>query len=278
MPRRKATPAPVSVWDAVPDVVQAETLLKETQERLRALPPSPSPEQAQQEVVDAAVTAMRTEGAPIPSDIGERAAAAHVSALARYAERIALQTAVSSLQRRMPFLKSRGAKTVLTSLSAQLDEILAEVRVITGRSGRLVNGDAALAAGDPGVADYRRLGELVGAVDEIRSAQRAVYSETGDIGVLSTLYREGHDQFRGVRSEPLPADVLDVIRGQKPRGVPFLLFMADSGRAWLPVDVEELTEEARDAEDAGVPDDGRSTYWQRATTVADPPAPRPDHF
>jgi hypothetical protein len=49
--------------------------------------------------------------------------------------------------------------------------------------------------------------------------------------------------------------------------------MADSGRAWLPVDVEELTDEARDAEDVGTPDDGRNPFWQRETTVSEPSAP-----
>ena len=71
---RKTTPAPASVWDAAPDVKQAEKLLDETRERLQALPPAPSPEEARQAVIDAAVNAQRTDGAPIPADIGERAA------------------------------------------------------------------------------------------------------------------------------------------------------------------------------------------------------------
>jgi hypothetical protein len=272
MPRRKTTPAPASVWDAVPDVVQAEKLLDETQERLRTLPQSPSPEQAQQAVIDAAVEAMRTDGAPIPADVGERAAEAHRGALALYAERLALHSAVNSLRRRIPFLKSRGSRTVLGALATQLDEVLTEVREIIARSGRL-DGDSAIEAGEQGIADYKRLRELVGVVDEIRRVQRSVYGEIGDSGVLASLYRDGHDQFRGVRAEPLPTNVQAVVTGRRRRDVPFLLYMADSGRAWLPVDVEELTDEARDAEDVGTPDDGRNPFWQRETTVSEPSAP-----
>jgi hypothetical protein len=100
-----------------------------------------------------------------------------------------------------------------------------------------------------------------------------VYGEIGDSGVLASLYRDGHDQFRGVRAEPLPTNVQAVVTGRRRRDVPFLLYMADSGRAWLPVDVEELTDEARDAEDVGTPDDGRNPFWQRETTVSEPSAP-----
>ncbi|MER7482803.1 hypothetical protein ABTX60_35070 [Streptomyces sp. NPDC126510] len=215
---------------------------------------------------------MRTDGAPIPGDIGERASAACTAALAPYAERLALHTAVNALRRRMPFLKSRGSRTILAALAAQLGDVLSEVRTIIERSGHL-DGDSAIEAGAQGIADYKRLRGLVGTVDEIRRAQRSVYAETGDMGVLASLYREGHDQFRGVRSEPLPADVMAVVRGGR-RDVRFLLYMAESGRAWLPVDVEELTDEARDAEDVGSPDDGRNPFWQRETTVPEPSAPR----
>ena len=272
MPRRKTTPAPASVWDAAPDVKQAEKLLDETRERLQALPPAPSPEEAQQAVIDAAVNAQRTDGAPIPADIGERAAEAYTAALAPHAERLALHTAVSALSRRMPLLKSRASRVVLETLAAQLADVLTEVRAIVERSGHL-DGDSAIEAGDQGIEDYKRLRELVGVVDELRSVQRSVYTETGDRGVLATLYREGHDQFRGVRTEPLPAAVAAVVAGRRRRDVPFLLYMADSGRAWLPVDVEELTDEARDAEDLGRPDDGRNPLWQRETTVSEPSAP-----
>ncbi|MFE6363002.1 hypothetical protein ACFVP3_23765 [Streptomyces sp. NPDC057806] len=273
MPRRKTTPTPASVWDAVPGVVQAEKLLKDTAERLAALPPALSPEDAQQAVIDAAVDAMRTDGAPIPADIGERAAAARMAALAPYAERLACHTAASTLRRRLPFLKSRGSRIVLEALGTQLDDVLTEVRTIVERSGHL-DGDSAIEAGDQGIADYKRLRELVGVVDELRRVQRSVYAETADRGVLASLYREGHDQFRGVRAEPLPADVRAVVEGRKGRDVPFLIFMAESGRAWLPVDVEELTDEARDAESVGTPDDGRNPFWQRETTTQEPSAPR----
>ncbi|MFE6471494.1 hypothetical protein ACFVGP_09105 [Streptomyces rochei] len=288
MPRRKTTPAPASVWDAVPDVVQAEKLLKETEERLRALPPTPTPEEARQAVIDAAVDAQRTDGAPIPADIGERAAGAYTAALAPHAERLALATAVNALKRRLPLLKSRGSRSVLAALSAQLDDVLAEVREITDRSGRL---DAATAidAGEQGVADYRRLTELVAVVDDIRKTQRSVYGETGDKGVLASLYRQGHDQFCGIpttqpddvgqwsRAEPsgaLPADVLEVVQGRRRRDVPFLLYMAESGRAWLPLDVEELEDEARGAENTGTPEGDRNPFYQRETAVSEPSAPR----
>lgn len=288
MTRRKTTPAPASVWDAVPDVVQAEKQLKETEERLRALPSTPTPEEARQAVIDAAVDAQRTDGAPIPADIGEQAAGAYTAALAPHAERLALATAVNALRRRLPLLKSRGSRAVLAALSAQLDDVLTEVREILARSGHL-DADSAIEAGEQGLTDYRRLRELVAVVDDIRRTQRSVYAETGDKGVLASLYRQGHDQFRGIpvaqdedgsqwrrteRPGALPADVLDVVQGRRRRDVPFLIFMAESGRAWLPVDVEGLEDEARDAEDLGTPDDGANPFYQRETTVIEPSAPR----
>ncbi|CAL9377881.1 hypothetical protein [Streptomyces sp. enrichment culture] len=277
MTRRKA---PASVWDAVPDVVQAEKQLKETEDRLRVLPPSPTPDEARQAVIDAAVEAQRVDGAPIPADIGEKAAGAYTAALAPHAERLALATAVNALRRRLPLLKSRGSRAVLAALAAQLDGVLAEVREITDRSGRL---DAATAidAGEQGIADYRRLTELVSVVDDVRKTQRSVYGETGDKGVLASLYRQGHDQFRGIpttqpddvgqwsRAEPsgaLPADVLDVVQGRRRRDVSFLLYMAESGRAWLPLDVEELEAEARGAEETGTPDDSSNPLNQRESS------------
>ena len=113
----------------------------------------------------------------------------------------------------MPLLKSRASRVVLETLAAQLADVLTEVRAIVERSGHL-DGDSAIEAGDQGIEDYKRLRELVGVVDELRSVQRSVYTEIGDRGVLATLYREGHDQFRGVRTEPLPAAVAAVVAGR----------------------------------------------------------------
>ncbi|MEU3240083.1 hypothetical protein ACFYNH_36680 [Streptomyces anthocyanicus] len=282
MARRK-TSAPASVWDAVPDVVDAEKQLRETEERLRALPRTPTPEEARQAVIDAAVEAQRTDGAPIPADIGERAAEAYTAAIAPHAERLALATAVNALRRRLPLLMSRGSRSVLAALAAQLDDVMTEVREITDRSGRLENADVADEADDRDAAmtDYRRLKELVQVVNDVRETQRRVYAETGDAGVLASLYRQGHDQFCGIpttqpddvgqwsRAEPsgaLPADVLDVVQGRRRRDVPFLLYMAESGRAWLPLDVEELEAEARGAENTGTPADGSNPLSQRETS------------
>ncbi|MEU0225229.1 hypothetical protein ABZ177_12870 [Streptomyces sp. NPDC006284] len=287
MPRRKTTPAPASVWDAVPDVQVAEKQLKETEERLSSLPRTPTPEEARQEVIDVAVEAQRTDGAPIPADIGERAAEAYTAAIAPHAERLALATAVNALRRRMPLLKSRGSRSVLAALSAQLDDVLTEVREIVARSGHL-DADSAIEAGEQGLTDYRRLRELVGVVDDIRTTQRSVYAATGDAGVLASLYRQGHDQFCGIPAQEgddgspyrrtphpdaLPADVLDVVQGRRRRDVPFLIYMAESGRAWLPVDLEELTGAARDAEDVGTPDDGANPFDLRETVTEELSAP-----
>ncbi|MFE5544763.1 hypothetical protein ACFQ71_13210 [Streptomyces sp. NPDC056534] len=259
-----------SVWSSVPELTQAEELLRATKERLQALPPSLSPDEARQAVLDAAVSALVRDGeAKFPLDIGERAVEAHTAALAPHSERTALRLAIATLQRRMPYLKMRGATTALTALAAQLDDVVSEARAIVERSGHL-DGDAAIEGGEQGIADYRRLRDLVDVVNEIRRTQRSVYQETGDAGVLSSLYREGHDEFRGVRGLPLPADVLDVVQGRKRRGVPFLIFMAESGRAWVATSVEELTDEARAAEDLGVPDDGANPFWHREA-----PAPQP---
>lgn len=285
---RRRTTTPASVWDAVPDVVTAEKLLKETEERLHALPPTPTPEEARQAVIDAAVDAQRTDGVPIPADIGERAAEAYTAAIAPHAERLALHTAVNALRRRLPFLKRRGSRVVLEKLAAQLDDVMAEVRDIIAGSGHL-DADTAIEAGEQGLNDYRRLRELVGVVDEIRKTQRDVYAETVDRGVLASLYRQGHDQFRGIpaqdsggpsayRSAPhpgaLPADVLAVVRGRRRRDVPFLIWMAESGRAWLPIDVEELTEVSRSAEDAGKPAEESNPFSQHETRVPEPSAPQ----
>jgi hypothetical protein len=273
MPRRK-TPTPnASVWDAVPAVAHAEKLLTETQERLSALPLSPLPEEARQEVIDAAVRALRTDGTPIPTDIGDVAAQAFTAALAPYSERLALTTAEHSLRRRIPFLKSQGATTVLEALAVRLDDVMTEVRAIVERSGHL-DGDTAIEAGDQGITDYRRLRELVGAVDEIRRVQRSVYAEIGDVGVLSSFYRAGHDEFRNVRREPLPADIVAVVEGQRRRGVPFLIFMAESGRAWLATSLEALEDEAADVDNADEP----AEYWQHSATVTAPSSPRPTRF
>ncbi|MFH8803219.1 hypothetical protein ACH4F6_27060 [Streptomyces sp. NPDC017936] len=188
---------------------------------------------------------------------------------------------MNALRRRMPFLKSRGARVVLEALAAQLDDVLSETRTVIERSGHL-DADSAIEAGEQGLTDYRRLRELVGVVDEIRKTQRSVYAEVGDAGVLASLYRQGHDQFRdvptmrrdeggspyqGVIAGTLPADVMAVVTGRRRRDVPFLIYMAESGRAWLPVDVEELAEVSRGAEDVGTPDDGANPLWLRESTT-----------
>ncbi|MFJ8599969.1 hypothetical protein ACIREM_14820 [Streptomyces shenzhenensis] len=174
------------------------------------------------------MTAMRTDRAPIPADIGERAAAARTAALAPHAERLALHAAVNALRRRMPFLKSRGARDVLSALATQLDDVLTEVQEIVARSGRL-DAESAIEGGEQGLSDYRRLRELVGVVDAIRRVQRSVYAEVGDSGVLASLYRAGHDQFRDVPSaRPSEGDS------------PFRGAVADA----LPADVQAVVEEA----------------------------------
>ncbi|MET7756798.1 hypothetical protein ABZT27_19165 [Streptomyces sp. NPDC005389] len=236
------------------------------------LPPSPTPDEARQAVLDDAVSALVRDGEQIPPDIGEQASAAYTAALAPHSERLALRLAISTLRRRMPYLKAQGATGVLNALAARLDDVVSEARAIVERSGRL-DGDAAIEGGEQGIADYKRLQELVGVVNDIRRTQRSVYQEIGDTGVLSSLYRDGHDEFRGVRGTPLPADVLDVVQGRKRRGVPFLIFMAETGRAWVATSVDELTDEARAAEDLGVPDDGANPFWHRETPIQQPSQP-----
>lgn len=223
----------------------------------------------------------------MPPDIGERAAQAHIAALAPHAEYLALSAAVNSLRRRIPFLKSRGSRTILEALAGRLEDVLTEVRTITERSGPLT-AETAIEGGEQSITDYTRLRELVGTVDDIRKTQRQVYAAVGDAGVLASLYAAGHDQFRGVsvaqhgesrfRAAPdpneLPTHVKAVVEGRRRRDVPFLLYMAQSGRAWLPVDVEELADEAHSAEDVGSPEDGRNPFWQREVTVAEPSTPQ----
>ncbi|WP_261991349.1 hypothetical protein [Streptomyces sp. OR43] len=232
--------------------------MTQTEARLSALAPAPSPEHARKAVVDAAVSALRSDGTPIPADIGQRAAAAYTEALAPVAEREALTTAVDSLKRHIVYLRTRHTEPVLATLAGQLNDLMSEVRGILGTHGRIVDGETAIDAGPEAVDAFTRLRAIVNEVDALRATQRNVLRDVVDTGVLNAIYQAGHDQFSDVTLHPLPADVKRVIAGTRRRNVAFLIFAAESGRHWIPTSVDELTADASGAVDIGSADDGSS--------------------
>ncbi|MFJ4845122.1 hypothetical protein [Streptomyces sp. NPDC088733] len=264
----------IDPWADIPAVKRLEEVAKELRERQRTTPSAPSPEEAASRVVQDAVSRTHA-GESMPADVGERAAKAFIDALAPHYNAVAVHLANRQMGDVLKDIKRIYGEEALEALDADLQRIMDEVRTIVARSGRITDGDAAIAAGPQGVEDYSTLRKLASDVAGIRRTAHSIFSATGSDSVLLTdAYRKGMDEVTGVRALGLPDGLVDAVSGKSPRGVAYVIALAESGRAWVPGSVEALEAE-RTMVDAGVSADAVDVLSVRETPIPTPRPPRP---
>ncbi|MFF7194520.1 hypothetical protein ACFZAM_12495 [Streptomyces sp. NPDC008079] len=215
-----------------------------------------------------------TTGSPWPKDVGKKAVAAYTDALAPHAETAAVLAAEKAAQTNVESVREVYREDALEALGGSLTALMDEVRTIVARSGRITDGDAAITAGGTAVEDYATLTRLVGRLENIRQAQRSVMAPidlTTPTPGLADAYRNGHDEVTGLRADPAPAHIVPALLRRKPRGVEYLIWLAESGRAWVPTSEADLLMERR-MPDIGVPDGPVRDMSPRVVPIQAPPA------
>ncbi|MEU3297322.1 hypothetical protein ABZ722_33940 [Streptomyces longwoodensis] len=258
-------------WATVPAVAHCERQVQDVEARRAALSDTPGPDLARRAVISDAVAATLA-GGTLPDDIGERAAAAYRDALTAESERIALHEAATSLRSHLGFLRETEAETALEALGGILADFLADVRKVIPDLTGATSAEGAIAQGGKAPAAWKTLSDMVGRLRSIREAQYHTLRPLGDGYRLRQLREAGHFEFAGLAPGDVPEDILRAIgRGQY--DVPYLIFLANSAKAWVPTSYEAL--EAEDIVDVGVPDDSFDRWEPREEIIPEPPAPKP---
>lgn len=269
-------PELTAAWAAVPEMAAVEAALASVRALITDATPAGDPEGARQAVIANAVAAL-CDGEALPKDLGKKAAEAFNVALAAQAEWLALTSAERALKDRLDTERSAYQDDALAVLGERLADILTEVRTIVARSGRIVDGDAAIAAGKTGVDDYGKLRALLARLEDTRAAQRSVlkplFGDDGNGSIRSEAYARGHDEVTGLSSDPAPADIVPMLTRKAPRDLRYLIWLAECGRAWVPTSEVDLFAE-RMAPDVGEPDGPVRNYNPRVTPITTPTQPR----
>jgi hypothetical protein len=249
-------PELAAAWEAVPERAAVEAALASVRERKASMKPTVDPESARQAVIGAAVDAL-CDGEALPKDLGKKAADAFTSALAAQAEWAAVCTAEATLKDRLSYTMDVWRDDALEALGERLADILADVRAIVARSGRLVDGDAAIAAGPTGLADYEALRKLLVRLSNLRAAQRSIlkplFRDDPQAFEMAAAYRAGMDEVTGLRTNPAPEHIEAVITGKAPRDIEYMIWLSECGRAYVPASTSELLAQRFMAE-VGTPD------------------------
>ncbi|MFG3480073.1 hypothetical protein ACGF3K_33320 [Streptomyces sp. NPDC047980] len=259
-------------WAAVPAVAHIEAQLATLEARRRALGDVLSPDMARRKVYDDAARAT-VEGAQFPADIGKRAAKAYRDALEAESEALGLRAGIDSLKAHLAYLKTTdGAELALTELGKSLAAFLAEVREHIPALGGANSAEEAIHVGNDATEAWKWLTAAVGRLKVLRQAQWNILRPLGDGQRLQSLKERGHLEVAGLKPDDVPSDVLrSMTMGLY--DVSYLVYLANSGTAWVPTSFDEVEAEAEDVVDIGVPDDSVIDYSPRVSRTPEPPAP-----
>ncbi|MFE6128842.1 hypothetical protein ACFQ6Q_11305 [Streptomyces sp. NPDC056437] len=249
-----------AAWAAAPDVAHAEWQLARVEARWTAMGDVQSRDQARRAVIDEATASVRA-GGDFPDDIGERAADAYRDALERESEYIALREASTSIRNHLVYLRTTdGAELALEALGKRLKEFLAEAKKVAADLKDARSAEQAIEAGGKAPEAWRLLTSMVGTLRNIREAQHDILRPLADGQRLQALREAGHFEVAGLDRDGVPADILRSMTSGH-YDVPYLVYIANLGTAWVPTSFDEL--EAEDVADAGVPDDSVTDYTPR---------------
>lgn len=259
-----------AVWAAIPQREALQKRLADVKEKRAAMAPAPDPEEARQAVIAEAAQTV-ADGKTLPRGVGKKAATAYLDALALSAERQVLADAERTLTGLLADIKETHREDALAALGTRLEDVLSTAREIVARSGRLITADIAVDAGGTAVEDFRELRRLVRRLDDVRDAQRSILMPTDKSSydpAMSEAIGRGHDEVRNLVADPAPEHLEKVLSHTVPRTVEFLIWLAESGRAWVPESEAALLAERMPA-DVGA-EDRPVTY----TTHTEPEQPR----
>ena len=260
-----------AVWATIPERADVEKAIADLKAYKASLTPAPNPDDARNAVIGEAAAAV-IAGGQFPRDLGKRAAAAYTDALAANAEWAAAGDAERGLKARLESVREVYRGDLLDALGSRLDALLSDVRTIVARSGHIIDGDAAIEAGGTAVEDYASLRALLKRLGDITAALRHVLAPGTDASGLAEAYRRGHDAVRGLTSEPVPAHIEDALLHKEPRGIEYLLWLSECGRAWVPTSEAALLAE-RLMPDFGIPDGPIKDYTPAVRPISAPPQP-----
>ncbi|KOG11356.1 MULTISPECIES: hypothetical protein [Streptomyces] len=209
------------------------------------------PQSARDRVIDEAVQTFAATGR-WTSDVGERASAAFADGMPWEAERLALRSAVEFTETCANDAFEAFAPDALAHLAGRLASVLSDALAASGKLGGARSADDAIKAGGDAVEAWGRLQGCVSAVTNVRAAQWALLTPklrrhelpgSNEQRNLATRWRSaGHGEVRGARADDVPEFVRDAARS-KGYSVASVLWLAESGAAYVPESFEELAEE-----------------------------------
>ncbi|MET9508328.1 hypothetical protein ABZX62_07585 [Streptomyces flavidovirens] len=253
-------------------MAHAEAQLSSLEARKRELGDVLSPDLARRKVFDEAVSAMNAGGS-FPDGIGAIAARAYLDALVGESEALALRVGVDSLRSHLRCMRETEAEAALEALGKRLVDFLSEVRKVAADLKGARSADEAIQAGGRAPAAWKTLTDMVGRLRAIREAQFDTLRPLGDGQRLQQLRDAGHFELAGLRHDEVPADILTALQSGY-YDVPSLVYLANSGSAWVPSSYEALEDEDV-MPDVGIPDGPVRDLNPAVTSIPEPPAPKP---
>ena len=250
-----------AVWSAIPERAKIEATLVDIRDKRAALEPVSDPDEARQEVINSAAQAV-ADGKAMPRGVGAKAAKAYTDALAKHAEWQILRDAEDALKARLERVRDDYREDALEELGKRLDDVMQQTRAIVERVGHVVTADAAIEA--DAVDEWRELRRLLSRLDDIRSAQRSILMPTDRDSfnpAVSEANARGHAELRGLAIDPAPSHLRSILSQTTARTVEFLVWLAESGRAWVPESESALLGEMAPV-DVSEPD-GSPTFQPR---------------
>ncbi|MGW2304799.1 hypothetical protein [Streptomyces sp. NPDC001809] len=267
----------------VPEIKRTADLHESAKRRLSRHRDGEEPTQARDRVVDEAVQSFAATGR-WPSDVAERAAAALAEAAMWEAERIALRRAVDYTELLAIDAYEMNSEIALAHLARRLSDVLSDALAASEKLGGARSAEEAIRIGGDAVEAWGQLQACVSDVGNIRAAQwdaimpplsRNVLPGSSETRTRLTRWRNaGHGEVRGVRFDDMPEGVKDAIRSRS-HTVASVLWVAESGAAYVPDGADELSDEVEAATPAPVffDDHGPVTLRVIETPIPTPKAP-----
>lgn len=257
-------------WASVPDVVRLEKVKADVDAKKEAFGAYDLPERARDQSIDDAVRAA-IESGKWPADAGRKAAKAYREAVERQSAGLALWEAARRLDEAVRCARVDNAEDALAFLGERLRDFMEEAQAAAADLGGVISADGAIAKGGKALDAWRTLTALLGVLRDIRAAQRSVLVPTGDAGRYGALQRAGHNEVKGMDANNIPDWAADAMRAQE-FTVPYLVWLANSGAAWVPTSFSDLEAEAAVAADVGISDGPVTDLSPMVVPVPDAPA------
>ncbi|MFD3659229.1 hypothetical protein ACFWVF_01290 [Streptomyces sp. NPDC058659] len=270
----------------VPEIKRTDDVFEAAKRRLARHGAGEEPHRARDRVIDEAVQSFAATGR-WPSDIGERAATAYADGMSWEAERLALKHAVEFTEDRATDAFESLAPDALAHLAGRLADVLSEALAASEKLSGARNAEEAIKAGGDAVEAWGRLQACVSDVANVRAAQWALLTPklrrgelpgSNEARNLATRWRTaGHGEARGARADDVPEYVRNAARS-KTYSVASVLWLAESGAAYVPGSFEELAEEVEAATPAPIVYDDHGPVTLRVTETPIPTPKAPDVY